>query len=207
MAKKTTTTTSGITVGSWTPEGGTIVSSAPVVGGKRLKLVTPKPPEVQEVPAKKTRKKKTPQVDSDITSPLGMAPKKATKKAPKRKPKADVIADVEAANARFEPDPSLCKHCGGVPDPNFVPPKKAPSKSSARKQVLDAYSVGTFVRWLGIVKGRDFDQVCTILDGEGCRTLQDVSIKWEMKETRRPPADVSAEHEKYLMKTYKAAFK
>ncbi len=89
-------------------------------------------------------------------------------------------------------------------------PEDAKAKPKEKKatcpKILDKYSAGPFVRWLGRQKV-SVEQAKVIVEGEGCK-IKEVSIKWELKEKRegRDPAKVSKEDAKLIRDKYPEAF-
>ncbi len=81
---------------------------------------------------------------------------------------------------------------------------KKPSKGRAK--VMGKYSAGPFARWLGKGGGLNinFEAARKVMDGEGCPHLSDVSLKWELKETREncPPAAVSKDDAAEIKRKY-----
>lgn len=87
--------------------------------------------------------------------------------------------------------------------------KKTKEKPAAKRpKVMDKYSAGSFVRWLGR-QGVVFEDAKNILKGYGIIHLSDGSIAWELKEVREGhgPAEVSPEDFKTVKKAHPDAFK
>ena len=125
--------------------------------------------------------------------------------------KIELAEDVEEEAPKAEAngkDSSNGKHHGNGKAKAAKPKReKAKKEGSGRPKVRGKYSAGSFVRWLG-KQGVGFDGAKEILAGEGADSLADVSVKWELKETRenKPAASVEKSDAAELRAKYPGAF-
>ncbi len=86
-------------------------------------------------------------------------------------------------------------------------PKVSKEKKNGRPKIMGKYSVGPFVRWLGI-QGVGLDGAKSILESEGIVHLKEISIKMELKERREKhdPANVSQEDQDNFKEKYTRFF-
>jgi len=126
-------------------------------------------------------------------------------------PATEEASKEEAPKKKKRGRPAGSKNVKGKTKAKVEAPKESKTKvekaaKQSRPKVLDRYSAGPFVRWLGRL-GIGFDGAKIVVEGEGC-LLSDISIRSELKEKREkcPSAKVTAEDKDDLQAKYPAVF-